>query len=178
MDIQQGKGKSKKSEYQTVKPQKKTFFINDDLVRIIHINRAQNFIKLYNISQDKDQSMLYTDFIRHRKRAYMKRDVARLLDRSMVQLNRYIYEDMIDRPTGSAPGGVRKWHHKSYYSEDEVFKIREMMSNIHRGRPRKDGLISNDVISEQELRIRMGDAMMLYTKNSDGEMVPVWSETI
>jgi hypothetical protein len=178
MDFQPGKGKSKTTEYPIVKPQRKVFFINDDLVRVIHINRAQNFIKFYNISQDKDQTMLYTDFIKHRKRAYMKRDVARLLDRSLVQLNRYIYDDMIERPTGSAPGGVRAWHHKSYYSEDYIFKIREMMSNIHRGRPRKDGLTSNNVISEQELRIRMGDAMMLYTKNSDGEMVPVWSETI
>lgn len=178
MDFQSGKGKGKVSEYPIVKPQRKTFFLNGDLVRVIHINKAQNFIKIYNISQDKDQVLLYTDFIKHRKRAYMKRDVARLLDRSMVQLDRYIYGDMIDRPVGSAPGGRRAWHHKSYYSEDDVFKIREMMSNIHRGRPRSDGLITNSVISEQELRIRMGDAMMLYTRNSDGEMVPIWSETI
>lgn len=178
MDIQSGKGKSKKSEYTSVKPQRKTFFINNDLVRVLHINRAQNFVKLYNISQDKDQSMLYTDFLKYRKRAYMKRDVARLLDRSMPQLNRYIYGDFIEKPTGSAPGGRRAWHHKSYYSEDDVFKIREMMSNIHRGRPRSDGLITNSVISEQELRVRMGDAIMLYTKNADGEMVPIWSETI
>lgn len=178
MALHSGKDKSKKPEYPIVKPQRKVFFINNDLVRVLHINRAQNFVKIYNISQDKDQSMLYTDFIKHRKRAYMKRDVARLLDRSMPQLDRYIYGDMIERPVGSAPGGVRAWHHKSYYSEDYIFKIREMMSNIHRGRPRKDGLVTNSVISEQELRIRMGDAMMLYTKNSDGELVPIWSETI
>jgi hypothetical protein len=172
------KGEGQNNEYPIVKPQRRVFFINEDLVRVIHINRAQNFIKFFNISQNKDQTMLYTDFIKHRKRAYMKRDVARLLDRSMAQFDRYIYSDMIDRPTGSAPGGIRAWHHKSYYSEDDVFKIREMMSNIHRGRPRKDGLVTNNVISEQELRIRMGDAMMLYTKNSEGQIVPVWSETI
>lgn len=178
MDIQSGKGESKKPEYFSVKPQRKTFFLNGDLVRVLHINKAQNFVKIYNISQDKDQVLLFTDFLKHRRRAYMKRDVARLLDRSMVQLDRYIYQDMIERPVGSAPGGRRAWHHKSYYSEDDVFKIREMMSNIHRGRPRSDGLVTNSVISEQELRVRMGDAMMLYTKNSDGEIVPIWSETI
>jgi hypothetical protein len=66
----------------------------------------------------------------------------------------------------------------SYYSEDDIFKIREYMSTIHRGRPRRDGLVTNSVISEQELKIRMGDGIMLYTKNSSGEIVPIWSETI
>lgn len=178
MGSHSGKDQGKEPEYPIVKPQKHLFFINDELVRIIHILKSQNYIKFYNIPQDKYQTMLYTDFVKHRKRAYLKKDVAKLLDRSLVQLDRYIYSDMVDRPHGTAPGGKRAWHFKSYYSEDDVFRIREMMSNIHRGRPRKDGLISNNVISEQELRIRMGDAMMLYTKNSDGQMVPVWSETL
>jgi len=178
MDFPSGDKKSKGTEHPVVKPQAKLFFINNELVRVIHINRAQNFIKIFNIPQDKYQSMLYTDFVKHRKRAYLKKDAAKILGKSSSQFDRYIYSDLIDRPHGTAPGGARAWHFKSYYSEDQIFQIREALSHIHRGRPRKDGLITSTIISEQELRIRMGDAMMLYTKNSDGELVPVWSETI
>jgi len=31
-------------------------------------------------------------------------------------------------------------------------------------------------LTEQELRAKMGDALMLYTRTKDGEFVPVWSE--
>jgi hypothetical protein len=178
MDISDRKRTSKVHEYSTVKPHKKVFFLNSDLIRVVHINKSQNFVKIYNISQDKFQSLLWTDFLKHRKRAYTKKQTCELLNRKMVQLDKYIYRGMIEPPTGAAPGGKRAWHYMSYYSEDDIFKIREYMSTIHRGRPRRDGLVTNSVISEQELKIRMGDGIMLYTKNSSGEIVPIWSETI
>lgn len=165
-------------EYPVVKPSNKIFFINKDLVRVIHINKSQNFIKIYNISQDKNQSLLWTDFVKHRKKAYTKKQVCKLLNRKMVQLDKYIYSGMIEPPTGAAPGGIRAWHYLSFYSEDEIFRIRDYMSTIHRGRPRRDGLITNSVITEQELKVLVGHGIMLYRKSSDGEMVPVWSETI
>lgn len=178
MDISDRKRTSEVHEYPVVKPSKKIFFLNEDLVRVIHINKAQNFVKIYNICKNKYQSLLWTDFVKHRKKAYTKKQVCKILNRTMVQLDHYIYSGMINPPTGAAPGGKREWHYWSFYSEDEIYKIRDYMSTIHRGRPRRDGLITNSVISEQELKVRLGDGMMLYRKNSDGEMVPVWSETV
>lgn len=159
-----------------VKPSKKLFFVDGDLVRLINTNRGFNIVNLFNIIHQKEQTMLLSDFKKHRKRAYTLIDTARLLDRGPAQIYRYINEGLIPPPVGVMAGGVRMFTKKSYYSEDHVFEIREAMSKIHRGRPRKDGKISNSVLTEQELRAKMGDALMLYTRTKDGEFIPVWSE--
>jgi hypothetical protein len=52
------------------------------------------------------------------------------------------------------------------------------MSHIHSGRPRKDGRITprKNIPTEKELRSLIGDAIMLYTQNKNGEFIPVWAE--
>lgn len=159
-----------------IKGSKKLFFVNGELVRLININRGFNIVNLFNIIHQKEQTMLLSDFKKHRKRAYTVIDTARLLNRGPAQIYRYIDEGLVPPPVGVMAGGVRMFTKKSYYSEDHIFEIREVMSKIHRGRPRKDGKISNSVLTEQELRAKMGDALMLYTRTKDGEFVPVWSE--
>jgi hypothetical protein len=169
-------GPSQDGERQ-VKPSNSIFFINKDLVRFVTSNRGQNIAYLFNITQNKSQTMLLSDFKKHRKRAYTVVNTARLLNRGPAQIYRYVNDGLIDPPTGAQPGGERKFTKLSYYSEDDVFAIREAMSRIPRGRPRKDGKISNNsVLTEQELRAKMGDALMLYTRTKDGEFIPVWSE--
>lgn len=153
------------------------FFINGDLVRLIASNRGQNIVYLFNIVQDKQQTMLHSDFKKHRKRAYTVINTARLLDRGPAQIYRYINSGLINPPVGAQPGGKRSFTKLSYFSEDDIFKIREVIASMHIGRPRKDGLkINNHVLTEQELRAKMGDALMLYTRTSDGRFIPIWQE--
>lgn len=159
-----------------IKGSKSLYFINGDLVRLINVNRGMNIVNLFNIIHQKEQTMLLSDFKRHRKRAYTLIDAARLLNRGPAQIYRYIDEGLIPPPVGVMAGGKRMFTKKSYYSEDHIFEIREAMSKIHRGRPRKDGKVSNSVLTEQELRAKMGDALLLYTRTKDGEFIPVWSE--
>lgn len=159
-----------------IKPSSRHFFINGELVRFIAANRGANIVYLQNIVEDKQQTMLLSDFKRQRKRAYSMVNAARILNRTHTQLNKYIKAGLINPPIANRAGGERAFHILSYYSEDDIFEIREAMSTIHRGRPRKDGLISNSVLTEQELRAKMGDALMLFTQTADGRFVPVWSE--
>ena len=175
MAKQGGTGSSSAGERE-VKPSNTIFFVNDTLFRYVSSNRGQNIVYLYNIVEGKSQTMLLSDFKKHRKRAYTVINTARLLNRGPAQMYRYINEGLIDPPVGAQLGGERSFTKLSYYSEDDVFKIREAISTIHRGRPRADGKISNSVLTEQELRAKMGDALMLYTRTKDGEFIPVWSE--
>jgi len=58
-------------------------------------------------------------------------------------------------------------------------EARKAMSQIHHGKARKDGLITNNKTpTEQELRYSMGDSIILYTKTEDGRFVPVYGDTI
>jgi hypothetical protein len=159
-----------------IKPSNNLFFLDEHIVRYISKNKGMNIVYLFDTFDQKEKTMLWSDFKKHRRRAYTLIDTARLLDRGPAQIYRYIDDGLIPPPVGAQPGGKRMFTKKSYYSEDHIFQIREVMSTIHRGRPRNDGKICNNVLTEQELRARMGDALMLYTRTKDGEFIPVWSE--
>jgi len=178
MDNEARDSKSKKSGQSSIKPSNIIFFINNELVKVIHTNRASNICFLYNYIKDKEQSMLLSDFKKYRKRAYTVINTTRIFKRSRVQFERMIKDGLILPPVGASPEGKRAWQKMSYYSEDDLFKIREAMASIHTGRPRKDGKITSrkDVPTERDLRSLIGDAIMLYTQNKDGEFVPVWAE--
>jgi hypothetical protein len=85
---------------------------------------------------------------------------------------------IVPPPTGTVKGGKRMFQKLSYYSEDDIFTIRESIAKIHKGRPRKDGrtTANKDVPTERELRSLLGDAIMLYTKTEDGRFIPIWAE--
>ena len=160
-----------------ISPAKRIFFINNDLVKLIHSNKASNIVEFHNVTKGKTQTMLYSDFKKHRKRAYSVANAARLLNRSRLQFGKYIASGLIPAPIGDSIDGVRGLQIKSYYSEDHIFEIREIMTGIHHGRPRLDGKISpRNVPTEQDLRSKMGDAIMLYTRTSDGRYIPTWQE--
>jgi len=127
---------------------------------------------------DKEQSMLLSDFKKHRKRAYTVSATLRILKRSRAHLERIIKAGIVPAPVGAQKGGGRKWQVLSYYSEDDLYKIREGMASIHMGRPRKDGKVTTrkDIVSEKDLRSILGDGIMLYTKTEDGRFIPVWQE--
>lgn len=161
-----------------IKPSKTIFFINNQLCKYVTSNRGANIVYLYNINEDKQQSMLLSDFKKHRKRAYLVKDVARLLNIHSQALYRYIWSGLIDPPVGGNIGGKREFRKRSYYSEDYIFVIRDAMSTISRGRPRKDGVtVNKSLLTEQELRAKMGDALVLYTRTEDGRYIPTWKET-
>lgn len=178
MDNAERKGEGSKNSKSSIKPSSVIFFINGELVKVIHTNRANNVCVLYNYIHDKEQSMLLSDFKKHRKKAYTMANVVRIFSRSRMQFERMISSNIIPPPTGAVVGGKRVWQKMSYYSEDDLFIIRDAMSSIHMGRPRKDGRITprRDVLSERDLRSLIGEAIMLYTKTEDGRFIPVWQE--
>lgn len=172
-----GKDARRSDERQVIKPSATIFFLDKKLVKVITSNRGANIVYLYNMTDAKNQTMLRSDFRKNRKRAYLVIDAARLLKISEDSIYRYIKSGAIDPPTGSLPGGERRFRKKSYYSEDYIFVIREAMTKISPGRPRSDGIVSNSkVLTEEELRARMGDALILYTRTEDGRYIPVWQE--
>jgi len=176
----EGRESQTKSNWQptVAKPSATIFFLNKDIVRLIHSNRANNICVIYNIMKDKEQTMLYSDFKKHRKRAYTVKNTLKIFNRSRIQMERWIKKGIIAPPTGVVPGGKRVFGEYSYFSEDDLFTIREILATIHTGRPRKDGRINarKNIPTEQELRSLLGDAIMLYTKTKSGEFVPVWTE--
>ena len=158
---------------------KKVWFLNGDLVRIHHLNRSNGIMSVYNIIQDRIESCLVADFKKNRERAYTVGQTADLVNRHKKYMPQLMKRGVIPYPTGSQKGGSTGWQVRSYYSEMQVKEIRDILATYHMGRPRKDGLITNDITpSPQELTRRMGDGILTYTRTEDGRFIPVWSESI
>lgn len=161
------------------KPRRKIFFLNNDLVRVYHVNRGAGIVTLYNLTKEKKETASLVEFKKTRKRAYTVIETARLLNCHEKYITTLIKKGIIPEPMGELPGGKRSFHYLSYYSEDAILEARKAMSEIHHGRKRKDGLITNNKVpTEQELKYAMGDGILVYTKTEDGRFIPIFSETI
>ena len=158
---------------------KKVWFLNGDLVMVHHLNRSNGIMSVYNITQDRIESCLISDFKKNRERAYTVGETAELVNRHKKYMPSLMKRGVIPFPTGSQKGGARGWQVRSYYSESQVKAIRDILATYHIGRPRKDKLITNDITpSKQELTRRMGDGILTYVKTEDGRYIPVWGETL
>ena len=162
-----------------VKATKNVWFLNGDLVRSHHINRSNGIMSVYNIMHDRIESCLISDFKKNRQRAYTVGQTAELVNRHKKYMPDLMKRGVIPHPTGSQKGGATAWQVRSYYSELQVNEIRDILASYHHGRPRNDGLITNDVTpTKQELTRRMGDGILTYVRTEDGRFVPVWNESI
>jgi hypothetical protein len=176
------KGKIQSEEYNSepvIKGNQKVWFLNGDLVRIYHTSRSTGLVSVYNITKDRLESCLKTDFRKNRQRAYTVAETARLVNRHRKYIPSLIKRGVIPPPIGASLNGERSWQVRAYYSESHVKEIRAILASIHIGQPRKDKLITNNMTpTSQELTRRMGDGILTYTKTEDGRFIPVWSESI
>jgi hypothetical protein len=158
---------------------KKVWFLNGSLVRTHHLNKSNGIMSVYNITEDRIESCLISDFKKNRERAYTVGETAQLVNRHKKYMPNLVARGIIPGPTGSQKGGQTAWQVRSYYSESQVRDIRDILASYHMGRPRKDKLITNDITpSSQELTRRMGDGILTYTRTEDGRFIPVWAESI
>ena len=176
------KGKIESEEYNNepiIKGNQSVWFLNKDLVRLHHSSRSTGIVTVYNITKDRLETCLRSDFRKYRERAYTVADTARLVNRHRKYFPKLIKQGIVPAPTGSQPGGGRNWQVRAYYSESQVREIRDILASIHIGQPRKDGLITNNMTpTSQELTRKMGDGILVYTKTEDGRYIPVWEESI
>jgi hypothetical protein len=158
---------------------KKIWFLNNSLVRKHHLNRSNGIMSVYNITKNQIESCLISDFKKNRERAYTVKETAELVNRHRKYLPTLMQNGTIPYPTGAQEGGEGKFGIRSYYSESQVHEIRDILASFHMGRPRKDGLITNDTTpTRQELTRRMGNGILTYTRTADGQFVPMWTESI
>jgi hypothetical protein len=162
-----------------IKGNKKLWFVNNDLVRFYHSSRSTGMVTFYNITKDRLETCLRSDFRKNRQRAFTVSETAQLVNRHRKYFPSLIKRGIIPPPTGAKINGERGWQIRAYYSESQVKEIRDILASYHLGRPRKDKLITNGITpTSQELTRRIGDGILTYTRTEDGRFIPVWSEKI
>lgn len=160
-------------------PKRNTWFLNGDLISVEHIHVSEGIVTAWNFNKDCRFTITLDEFKRKRVRAYSILETSRLLNYHRKSIPRLVKSGILPPATGRSPGGKTGWQVRAYYSEDQIFTTRRLLSQTHHGRPRKDGHTSNSKIpTEQELRVALGDAMLVYVMDKQGNFVPIFSETI
>jgi hypothetical protein len=156
---------------------KRLSFLNGELCRPIHLSRAAGMLTIFNINQNKKQMVQVSEWKKKKQRAYLKAEAAKMLN-----LNRKTVSNLVDKgiffpPIGAVEGGKPTWGYRSYYSEGQIKQLREIQSGRHMGRPRSDGLITNNQTpTALEMEVSMGNSAQLYTKDAYGNFIPVFME--
>lgn len=177
--VPRGIENKKYNEQPVIKGNKKIWFLNGDLVRYHHSSRSTGMVTVYNITKDRLETCLRSDFRKNRETAFTVSETARLVNRHRKYFPSLIKRGVVPPPTGARLNGERGWQIRAYYSESQVRDIRDTLASYHMGRPRKDRLITNSITpTKQELTRRIGSGILTYTKTEDGRFVPVWSEKI
>lgn len=169
MAKQQGKTKSKRIRY---------FFLNNDLHKTIHINRSSDLIVAWNYPQKRRASYSWSDAQKNMEKAYSITDVANMLNRHRMTIDKYIRQGLIKTPQRMYKiDGKFNSAGKYMFSEKDILELHEYCSTISKGRPRKDGLINTSGLpSRSEVKAMIKQSSVLYVKDDDGNFIPVWKE--
>ena len=74
-----------------IKPSGTWFFIDNHLCKLITKNRGMNIAYLFDLIDQKEKTMLLSDFKKNKKRAYTVIDSARLLKIGKKQIPNHFY---------------------------------------------------------------------------------------
>lgn len=146
------------------------------LHRTLHVNPSQDLVTAWDYIDHKRKMYVWSDVKRTMQYAFTVKDAAELLGVHKMTLFNYMSDGKIEKPQRIYDLSTRK-PGKYFFSEEDVMDIHLAMSETHQGRPRKDGLVTNNgVPNRAQVRtlVRQGD--VLYTKTEDGEFVPIWKE--
>lgn len=140
----------------------------------LHINRGQDKITTWCYPLHKRVTYTYSDVLHSKGPAFTMTEVGKMICRGKLAIERAIIRGDIEPPQMTYGLNERKNTFKYMFSEKDVLAVHAFFSTVHRGRPRKDGLITPGFMpTVRELRALMRDEEILYVKQGD-QFLPTW----
>jgi hypothetical protein len=152
------------------RPQKsfRYFFLNGKLHKVLKSSRVKDQMIAWSY-QDKSR-VLYSnaDVIKYMQNAYTMTQVSTMIGKHKVTIEDYILEGKIKAPQKVYPIGNSESKAWSQYmfSEDDVLDLHEYILSA--------GREIEKLPTKNELKALMKHNVILYTKTTSGEFVPVW----
>lgn len=127
-------------------PVKGSYYINrGDVYKVTHVSRGTDEVYLLRLRDKREFVERYALFSTAYEQVFLVGDVASWLNRSPRSLRRYEDRGIIKKQNKYPTGGKREVR---FYRLNDVFEIHEMISEVHQGRPRKDGRIINNTLPD------------------------------
>ena len=170
MANENGNGKKKSRKSRPIN----YFYLNGLLHKKLHINRAADIITAWCYPEHRRVAYTYSDMRKRMGKAFTTVEAGKLLGRSRLTLERAILNGDIEEPQFTYGLNEAKKKYKYMWSEEDILAMHAFLLTVHRGRPRKDGLITNSNIpSARELRAMIRHNEIIYVKRGD-RFVPTW----
>lgn len=159
------------------------FFIKSDdklhLNRVLHVNKPEDMVTAWDYTDHKRKVFVWSDVRRRMQNAYSIKETAEILGKSKMTVEGYIREGQIRTPQRIYALNESRTPGKFMLSEDDVLDLHQAMSERHQGRPRKDGLVTNNGLpTRAEVRTLVQQGDVLYTRDDKGNFIPIWKEQV
>lgn len=160
-------------------PKKRTkplnyFFYRGNLCKKIQINRGNDVITAWNYPDGKLEQYVYSDVRKNGKMAFSTPQVQAMVGRSRNTVKNAVREGMINPPQATYGLDENRNRYAYYWSEEDIMALHGYLKTVHKGRPRKDGLITPlRLPTAAELRAMIRQGTVLYVKTEDG-FAPTW----
>ena len=163
------------------KPRKLNYFYLDAagrgpmLHRRLHINRGADQITTWCYPLHKRVAYTYSDVKKNMDPAFTTQEVAKMLNRRRETVERAILNGYVEEPQHAYTLDENKRKFKYMWHESNIMELHKHFSSMHKGRPRKDGLVTpQKLLTARELRALVRNQEILYIRTDDGEFRPVW----
>lgn len=135
------------------------YLYDSDVYKVILTSRGKDMVLLKRLSDGHHTEVAFSTFKYGFSRVFKIGAVAKLLNRSPRSIYRYEKAEQIKKAERYRDAWGRKLR---FYTKADIVEMRDMISDIHAGRPRRDNLIVNNSLpSKAELlmtiRERFGD---------------------
>lgn len=166
-------GKGKTARKRTTKLN--YFYLNDLLHKRLHINRGADTITTWCYPLHKRVAYTYSDVKKNKQPAFTTQEVCEMINRGRLTLEKAIRDGSIEEPQYTYGLNERKNKFKYMWSEKNIMELHAYLSSVHRGRPRKDGMITPQKLpTARELRAMIRQETILYVRDASGEFRPTW----
>lgn len=149
---------------------KQYFFWNDRPYKVIKESRRRNTMEAWDIIDQKRIALPWTEWKRHKKKAFVTSKVANMLGRHHVRVRFWIIEGKIPPPFRLADydGIERKLGATKVnylWTEEDILRAQEYMESTGR----------KDVPSRAQVQAMINDDQIVqFIQDEDGSFIPLW----
>lgn len=142
------------------------FFLNDKIHRVLKASKAKDELIAWCYPDHTRVLYSYSQVKKYMENAYSTKEVADILQRHKVTIEEYILEGKIRQPQKIYPiGKPESKYYKFMFNQKDIFDLHEFII---------DSGYSGNLLSKTELNALLKHNIILYTKTSEGNFVPVW----
>jgi hypothetical protein len=148
------------------------FFLDDKLHKRLAVVRSEDYIVTFSYEDEKQMRFSYSLIRKTYKKAFLLKDVGRLLEISPKKILTYVNGNFVPRPKGMSYHIASRRPNRQYWTEEDVLYLRDKIYEL--AIKDKYGKTRKDIISRASLLAKMHGDSSYYVKTESGDFVKVW----